>query len=319
MQQQAEAWGGESLDAVMSPAKSRVQVEKEEWEARRAAEVADAVRDGAPASHGEPALAAAAPAGVYRCSSPRSSAASEGACDEGGIEAAAGAEAQPQPGDVDPSVAEAGEPALGEDELADEFGGMSLEELEAALAAAEADAAAALAAAEAGNGGGYVTSAAGFAGLSLADLQKRKSRWAATNGGPALGLIACGAGFQKQTEPEPQTRPAAACPPCPLRLCRSMGQRLWMQPCMLYSPVFVSNMWVLAQAGARTRRRAGGGRPSRGGTLLPAGCSGGPQPRLGSAHAYQQAAAGEGCGAGRGGPPRGAAFRPQLCTGGGAS
>lgn len=169
MQQQAEAWGGESLDAVMSPAKSRVQVEKEEWEARRAAEAAEAARD-------EAALTAAAPAGVYRCSSPRSSAASEGACDEGGIEAAAGAEAQPQPGDVDPSVAEAGEPALGEDELADEFGGMSLEELEAALAAAEADAAAALAAAEAGNGGGYVTSAAGFAGLSLADLQKRKSR-----------------------------------------------------------------------------------------------------------------------------------------------
>lgn len=146
MEQQAKDWGGESLDAVMTPAKTRVQLEKEEWEARRAAEAAAA-------ADGEAAPAAVAPADAHR-----SSGASEGG-DEAGAEA------------------EEGEPAPADD-LADEFGGMTLEELEAALAAAEAEAAAALAAAEAGDGSGYVTSAAGFAGLSLADLQKRKSRWA---------------------------------------------------------------------------------------------------------------------------------------------
>ncbi|KAL4439821.1 hypothetical protein ABPG75_002822 [Micractinium tetrahymenae] len=187
MQQQAEAWGGESLDDVMVPSKSRLQLEKEEWEARRAAEAAAggeaAVAGGeAAAAGGEAALAAAAPGGIYRCSSLHSSAESEseGACgDVEGVEDA-GEESQLGTAAVGGAEAEAeveeGELVPGEDDLADEFGGMSLEELEAALAAAEAEAAAAAEAAEAGGGGGYVTSAAGFAGLSLADLQKRKSR-----------------------------------------------------------------------------------------------------------------------------------------------
>ncbi|KAL4853877.1 5'-adenylylsulfate reductase 3 [Chlorella vulgaris] len=203
IEQQAEAWGGESLDAVIIPSKSRLEVEQEEWEAKKAAGLAEESRG----SGGSGGAAAEAEAGAEASLPPQAAQAAEEEQQEVEaepsfvVEASEAGEPVQQAGEeqwAEPEAAAA--PAGGtapatpaavaqgaaeevgeqEDEEGEEdytFEGMSLEEIEAALAEAEAEAAMAEAAAATGSGNaGYVSAAGAFRGISLGGLLKHKSR-----------------------------------------------------------------------------------------------------------------------------------------------